>query len=321
MPDNRGIPILRQDLAHYGVITAIIDATTFEVAGLGGLGDGALTGYGAYVLTKTNKTVTAPHGEIQSITSYVSSSGRMVHGAYTVPVVVGDEVLLLHPNVANSGVNSSLQGLIYYGVVTAVPGANQFTIPSLANLGAGKFNGATRPFTAFVFRDAGGLGAAPQGEMQPITAYVNGTGTFTTTAYTAAVAVGDEILIVFPALSSASVAVPVVDNVVGNWQAAETALVTLGADDVRNKFHSLIIDINALIGNITIRIYTQVNGVERRVYPIPAAMTFSVAGDAPAIPVLNATWPHHEAMRVTVQSDNAADNGAAVGYDALVEAM
>ena len=321
MAESRGIPILRQDLAHYGVITAIIDATTFEVAGLIGLGDGALTGYGAYVLTKANKTVTAPHGELQPVTSYVSATGRMGHGAYTVAVAVGDEVLILHPSIANSGVNSSIQGLIYYGIVDAVPGANQFTINSLANLGAGKFNGATRPFNAFVFRDAAGLGAAPQGEIQPITAYVNATGTFTTAAFTAAVGVGDEILIVFPALASASVAVPVVGNVVGNWRAAETDLVTLGANDVRSKYHSLIIDINALAGNITIRIYTQVNGVERRVYPIPAALTFSVAGDAPAIPVLNATWPHHEAMRVTVQSDNAADNGAAVGYDALVEAM
>lgn len=93
------------------------------------------------------------------------------------------------------------QGLVYYGVVTAVPGANQFTIAALAGLGAGKFNGATNPYQAFVFRDAGGAAAAPQGEMKAITAYTTATGAFTTSAFTAAVAVSDEILILHPRLA------------------------------------------------------------------------------------------------------------------------
>ena len=94
-----------------------------------------------------------------------------------------------------------LQGLCYYGVVTAIPGANQFTILALAGLGAGKFSDATAPYRAFVFRDAGGAGAAPQGEMQTITGYTTATGVFTTAAFTAAVAVGDEILILHPRLA------------------------------------------------------------------------------------------------------------------------
>ena len=93
------------------------------------------------------------------------------------------------------------QGLYYYGLVTAVPGANQFTIPTLAGFSAGKFIAGAFAYEAFVFRDAGGAGAAPQGEMQPITAYVDGTGTFTTVAFTAAVAVDDEILILHPRLA------------------------------------------------------------------------------------------------------------------------
>jgi hypothetical protein len=94
------------------------------------------------------------------------------------------------------------EGLSYYGVVDAVPGANQFTIGALAGLGAGKFDGVTNPYFAFVLRDAGGAAAAPQGEQQPITAYDTATGTFTTTAFTAAVGVGDEILIVSPYLAA-----------------------------------------------------------------------------------------------------------------------
>lgn len=93
------------------------------------------------------------------------------------------------------------QGLIYSGTVTAVPGANQFTIPDLAGLGAGIFDGATNPYRAFVIRDAGGASAAPQGEVQAITAYVTATGAFTTGAFTAAVAVGDEVAIVHPSIA------------------------------------------------------------------------------------------------------------------------
>lgn len=93
-----------------------------------------------------------------------------------------------------------MQGFYYYGKVTAIPGANQFTIPELAGLGAGKFAGATSPYHAFVMRDDGGAGAAPQGEHQAVTAYNTATGGFTTVAFTVAVAVGDEIMIVHPAL-------------------------------------------------------------------------------------------------------------------------
>lgn len=110
------------------------------------------------------------------------------------------------------------QGLVYYGVVTAVPGANQFTIPTLAGMGAGKFADATAPYRAFVLRDAGGLGAVPQGEMQNITAYVTATGVFTTNAFTAAVAVDDEILLLHPRIAEiatilADMNVPAIDAV------------------------------------------------------------------------------------------------------------
>lgn len=92
-------------------------------------------------------------------------------------------------------------GLVFYGVVTDVPGANQFTLTELIGQGAGKFADATNPWSAYVFRDAGGLGAVPQGEIQLITAYNTLTGDFTTIAFTAAVAVNDEILIVHPSIA------------------------------------------------------------------------------------------------------------------------
>ncbi len=91
------------------------------------------------------------------------------------------------------GVNS---GLSYRGTVTAVPGVNQFTIPTLAGVGTGAFVDTASPYKAFVFRDAGGLGVAPQGETQDITAYDSATGVFTTNPFTApGVGAGDDVII------------------------------------------------------------------------------------------------------------------------------
>jgi len=98
---------------------------------------------------------------------------------------------------------NKVEGLFYKGVVTAI-GANQFTIPTLAGLGASKFADLTNPYYAFVLRDAGGAGAKPQGEQRAITTYTNATGVFVTTPFTAAVAIGDEILIMHPSLAKAN---------------------------------------------------------------------------------------------------------------------
>jgi len=97
---------------------------------------------------------------------------------------------------------SPTEGLSYYGVVDDVPGANQFTIGSLAGLGAGKFADAVNPYVVFVLRSAGGISGAPQGELLPVTAYATATGIFTTGAFTVGVGVGDEILILNPAVAA-----------------------------------------------------------------------------------------------------------------------
>lgn len=109
--------------------------------------------------------------------------------------------------------------------------------------------------------------------------------------------------------------------VVGNWQAAETNLIILGANDTRYKVHALNVQILGMVGVITIRMYTQVNGVERQIFPDPLLTTFTVALDGPAISVINGTFGISEALRVTVQSNNVLDNGVTLAYDATLEAM
>ncbi len=86
-------------------------------------------------------------------------------------------------------------GQSFRGAVTNVPGANQFKIGTLAGIGAGVFTDANTPWYAYVFRDAGGLAGAPQGETRLITGYTSADATFTTAAFTAAVGVGDDVII------------------------------------------------------------------------------------------------------------------------------
>jgi len=96
---------------------------------------------------------------------------------------------------AGGGISS---GLAFVGVVTAVPGANQFTIAALTGHGDTAFVG----WRAFVFWDAGGGGAAPQGEQQTITVYTSADGNFTAGAFSAAVAVGDIMIILHPEVAA-----------------------------------------------------------------------------------------------------------------------
>ena len=166
---------------------------------------------------------------------------------------------------------SPTEGLSYYGVVDAVPGANQFTIGSLAGLGAGKFDGATNPYSAFVLRDAGGAGAVPQGELQAVTVYITATGVFTTGAFTVAVAVGDEILIINPALANAFVLpaiahgfqeqAAVAVNTTAPNTPAENNVLNLAVAGTRYIVRSLRLKCADPGANtVTVRLYELVNG-------------------------------------------------------------
>jgi hypothetical protein len=111
---------------------------------------------------------------------------------------------------------------------------------------------------------------------------------------------------------------PVTGSTTGDWQAAELGVVTIGAHGARYKVHSLLLGIQNLVGTmIIVRLYMQVNRVERKVYE----QSFDTAVDPPALWIINGTLGIHEALRVTLQSNNAADNGKAVDYDCMLEAM
>lgn len=109
---------------------------------------------------------------------------------------------------------------------------------------------------------------------------------------------------------------PVTGSTTADWQTAESNVVIIGAAGTRYKVHSLLLSIHNLVGtNIVIRLYMRVNGVERRVYE----QSFNVTTDPPGLWVINGTLGIHEALRVTLQSNDVADNGKSVDYDYMLE--
>ena len=111
---------------------------------------------------------------------------------------------------------------------------------------------------------------------------------------------------------------PVSDTTIADWNAAESEVVTIGAADTPNRLHSLLVSIHNLAGTvITVRLYMSVNGTERKVYQ----QTFNPATDPPGLWLVNGTIGIHQALRVTLESNDPADDGQAVDYDYLLEAM
>ena len=113
-------------------------------------------------------------------------------------------------------------------------------------------------------------------------------------------------------------AAPMTGSATQDWQTAEADVVSIGEAGVSNKVQDLSLNISNLVGTlIIVRLYKNINGVERKVYE----QSFNAATDPPGLPIINGTWATHDVIRVSLQSDNAADNGQAVDYDCLLEAM
>jgi len=108
-------------------------------------------------------------------------------------------------------------GLVYYGEVTQVDLDTQFRVAGLAGFGDAYF---ANTYRVYVVRDAAGLGAAPQGEMQPCTAYTSVGGIFTQPTFTVGLAVSDEVLLIHERIAE------IANLVAGLGTRADTAHVT-----------------------------------------------------------------------------------------------
>ncbi|MBA7677791.1 hypothetical protein ES703_86055 [subsurface metagenome] len=130
----------------------------------------------------------------------------------------------------------------------------------------------------------------------------------------------------FARLGKLAGATPVSGSVTANWKSGIATsgedgadLVTIGANDTRYKLHSLLVDINAVTdgAKISIKLFMQVNGTERKLYE----ETFIKGTDPDGCWVVNGTVGIHEALRVEVESNTATDDGKSIAYDYMLEAM
>lgn len=119
---------------------------------------------------------------------------------------------------------------------------------------------------------------------------------------------------------------PASGSVTGNWQSGtatsgETGadVVTIGANDTRKKLHSLLLSVHnfAQGGKVTVKLFMQINGTERKVYE----EQFNKGTDPDGLWIVNGTVGIHEGLRVEVQSNRVADNGVALDYDYMLEEM
>ncbi|GAJ03659.1 unnamed protein product, partial [marine sediment metagenome] len=130
-------------------------------------------------------------------------------------------------------------------------------------------------YRVYVVRDAAGLGAAPQGEMQPISAYTSSDGDFTHTAFTTPLAVDDEILILHQRIAEIADLLADIKGATGIFHeqtdttvnitaivASETDVLNLAVADTRYIVRSLRLKCADPGANtVTVRLYELVNDV------------------------------------------------------------
>ena len=104
-----------------------------------------------------------------------------------------------------------------------------------------------------------------------------------------------------------------------DWNAAEADIASIGTNDTKYKLHSLMLDLNALhVGAIiSVRMYSQINGTERKLYD----EDYTVGTDPDGIWLVDGTVGIHDALRVSAESTAATDDGAAIPYDYMLEEM
>ena len=119
---------------------------------------------------------------------------------------------------------------------------------------------------------------------------------------------------------------PVSGSVTSNWNSGTATsgeigadVVTLGASDTRKRLHSLLLNISAFQAGakVTVKLFIQVNGTERKVYE----QEFKQGNDPDGLWIVNGTVGIHEGLRVEAESNKAADDGVSMDYDYILEAM
>lgn len=130
-----------------------------------------------------------------------------------------------------------------------------------------------------------------------------------------------------PQIAKLAGVAPAKNTVNANWNSGVApsgqpgaTLVTIGAAATRYKVHGLHVDVTALTAGatVTVRLYTPTTGVAGvNCY----SQNFVVGTDPNDLWIINGTLEIDDILRVEVRSSIAGDDGRAVGYKYLLEAM
>ena len=87
----------QQGLVFFGDVTGVTDLNNFESTDLAGREDDFFRGWWAMCVRDDGGGSAAPQGEYRLITDYTSVGGAIEHNSFSVIMVAGDQVQLIHP--------------------------------------------------------------------------------------------------------------------------------------------------------------------------------------------------------------------------------
>lgn len=103
MAESGNVTIIEKGLWQWAQVTAVISATQFQAARLIEYRDGYFNGWTVYVTQdnhSTPTTVVAPQTERKRVLTFTGASGAITHTAFTQNLQIGDEIILIHPDLA-----------------------------------------------------------------------------------------------------------------------------------------------------------------------------------------------------------------------------
>ncbi len=167
------------------------------------------------------------------------------------------------------------QGGFYYGKVTQVDDNTNFRVSGLAGIFDDAYFANT--YRVYVVRDAAGLGAAPQGEMQPCSGFSGTDAIFTHTVFTADLAVDDEVLLLHERIAEIADLVALIGTAADNGDLS-TLFAKLKQQYLGIHAHVLLVvaDASALDADMDTALK---NELEDRGYVVQVADPTDIAGN------------------------------------------
>lgn len=139
-------------LVYYGVVTNVVNPTTFDAALLVGHGDAYFESYWIFVVRDAAGGGNLPQREARPVLTYVSATGRFTHAPFSAALAAGDEILLMHRILAIfvSAVGVADAGSDADTIVDAERvEANDFWNGCSVLMGTGQNGGLVRPIVDF----------------------------------------------------------------------------------------------------------------------------------------------------------------------------